>query len=66
MLKFLNLFTISLAARSDCSGSPCGSCLSGYLYSYTCLPICPTGYIQTASPNLCTSSGSLNLFDLNF
>ena len=66
MLKFLNLFTISLAARSDCSGASCTSCLSGYLYSYTCLTMCPTGFTQTVSPNLCTSSGSLNMFDINF
>ena len=66
MLRLLNLLSISLASVFDCSDSSCSLFLSGYLYSYTCLLLCPTGFNQATAPSICTSSGSLNIFDINF
>ena len=48
-----------------CADSSCSSCTSGYLYNtYSCLPICPTGFTQVS--NQCTASSSLTVFYVYF
>ena len=67
MLYLLLAFSISTSSNINCADSSCSSCTTGYLYnSLSCLPLCPTGFIQTSSPNTCTASSSQSLFYLNF
>ena len=66
MILIVFVLSLSEASNINCADSLCSSCVSGYLYNSTsCLPMCPTGYLQTSSPNLCTSSSTF-IYSLNF
>ena len=65
MLVLILLIAIATSSNLYCADSVCSSCTSGYLYNtYSCLPLCPTGFTQ--SSNQCTASSSLSVFYLNF
>ena len=54
-----------LSSNIGCIDDFCSYCTSGYLFQSTsCLPICPTGYLQ--SSNVCSNTSQLNLFNINF
>ena len=61
------MLSICGASNINCGDSSCSYCISGYLYNkISCLPLCPTGYTQTSSPNTCIASSSQSVFSLNF
>ena len=66
MLKLLGILLLSTASNINCADSSCSSCTIGYLYnSISCLPLCPSGYTQSSSPNACAAV-TQSLFYLNF
>ena len=67
MLKIVLLLVLCAASNIDCADPSCTSCISGYLYNAaSCLPLCPTAYIQSSSPNACSPLASLTIFNLFF
>ena len=67
MLVCCLILALSSASNINCVDSSCSSCTSGYLYkSLSCLPLCPTGYTQSANPSICTATSSQNIFFLRF
>ena len=66
MLRFMIILAYCTGSNINCLDLSCSSCVSGYLYnSLSCLPICPSGYTQSSSPNICTPA-SQSIFYLNF
>lgn len=63
----LCLIFLLVQGNIDCVDVSCSGCITGYHYKeYSCLDICPTGYIQNTSPNTCVASSSQDLFLIRF